>query len=207
MRAKGMIPSKAAIAAGFASGSAVYTELEGNPEVVVRVRELMDELEERKQAKSEANREAARVVGQVTGYGKAWVLEKLAENASLAQSDADYKEANVALRLIGEELGMFKGASAADEESSAGQTLDLDKFAALMEGAPLTGLSPPPERTVDIDTALGLIEGQGSAARRLRREREAFSDSEANVALTPDSDPDSDMPPNEESDDDEQDAA
>jgi len=187
MRAKGMIPSKAAIAAGYASGSAVYTELEGSPEVVVRIRELMDEIEEMKEAKLAASREAAKIVGQVTGYGKAWVMTKLAENASLAQQDGDYKEANAALKLIGEELGMFQGASNGEEtDGAAPPTLDLDKLSALM-GASASATVPAVENKsgADLDLAMSLIEGQGAAAKRVKRERESLNtDSETSVALT-----------------------
>jgi hypothetical protein len=192
MRARGMIPAKAAIAAGYASGSGVYTELESSPGVIVRIAEIMEFQEEQRAAKIVATKEAAKIVGQVTGMGKAWVLEKLAENAAMAQHEGDFKEANVALKLIGEEIGMFQGRSADDENASEVPMLDLDKLTALLptQEAMLLQL-PGVEKGFDADTALRLIEGQGAAAKRVRRERAAFNqDSEANIALTPEAEPD-----------------
>lgn len=110
-RARGMVPAKAAIAAGFAAGPSIYTNLEKDPEIIQRISELLEEYRLHKEQRRVAALEAARMVGKTVGYTRAWVLEQLAEVAAQARADGEYGEANNALKLIGQELDMFKGHS------------------------------------------------------------------------------------------------
>lgn len=214
-RAKGFSPSKAGIAAGFASGSSTVSELEKSPEVMARVDELIAEIAERREGQKIAAREAAQIVGQMTGYSKAWVIEKLAEVAQLAAGDGDYKAANESLKLIGDEFGMFKGASgSSDDEGNLPKAYDLDALTTLMndpkpasppavtgrddpvmpgDGAQRVGSfqeAPRKEPFVPSQAALDLIEGQGRTAKRQRLERQGLpTGSETDVAMTPAAEP------------------
>lgn len=173
-RARGMLPSKAAIAAGYATGSAVYTQLESDVQITVRIGELMGELEERKEARRHAALAAAKTVGEMTGVGRAWVIQKLAENAQLAQDAGDFKEANEALELIGKEFGMFEGSSSAEDERTgdALANLDFDKLdQVLNRNLPPVNPSSP---VVDTEEAMRLIEGQTKASERIRRSRRSI---------------------------------
>ncbi|ARB14892.1 hypothetical protein Ccr29_gp336 [Caulobacter phage Ccr29] len=181
MRAKGMKPQAAAQAAGFVAGSSIYAELEKDPEVQARAQELLDENNLKREQMRTAATEAAKVVGQVSGLSKAWVLQKLAENAQMAAQDGDYKESNAALKLIGDEFGMFSGASSEGTEGQNGErTYDLDAMSALLvKGTATIPVAPP---KVDPSAAFDLIAGNGAAARRARESR-AFSDGEESDAV------------------------
>lgn len=211
-RAKGFGPNKAGIAAGYATGSSTPSELEKDPAVQVRVQEIIDELAERKKAQTEAARAAAQVIGQMTGIGKAWVIEQLAIVAQTAAGDGDYKAANEALKLIGDEFGMFKGASAGEgDEEGAPQPVSLDKLEALMRPAePADPAALPGDDARDVtpelpdvlpatvediehhisDAALMLIEGQGRHAKKIAEARKVRTGSETDVASTPEAEPD-----------------
>lgn len=194
MRAKGMVPSKAAVAAGYATGSAIYTELESSPEMVVRIQELLDEFEERRERRREAAKEASKVVGQTVGLGKAWVLQRLAENAALAAESGDFKESNAALKLIGDEFGMFSGGSGLNDEGDGSvPAFDFDRLAEVLSKNP--ALEAPDEDDAlegpedNEALAMSLIEGQSKSAARLARDRQLTVGSETDVALTPDAEP------------------
>jgi hypothetical protein len=160
-RAKGMAPSKAAIAAGYATGSST-THLENDPEIVTRISEYIDQFKSEREAQRAAAVEAAKVVGSMTGVGRSWVIQQLAEVASLAKQDQDYAQANRALELIGKDFGMFAGGSDGDGESTVPRTLDLDALANMLDKAhdALPAPAADPLRTFDDSVALGLIEGQ-----------------------------------------------
>ncbi|AXQ68988.1 terminase small subunit [Caulobacter phage CcrPW] len=128
-----MVPAKAAPAAGYSPKSST-THLEEDPEIRARIDELRAEHESVKEQQTIAAREAAKVVGQLAGYGRAWVIQQLAEVAGLAKNDAEYKDAIHALELIGKDFGMFKGASE-DEGSNVPKTTDLDALASLVNSA------------------------------------------------------------------------
>lgn len=209
-RAKGFSPAKAGIAAGFASGSSTVSELEKSKDVMQRVDELIAEIAERRESQKIAAREAAQIVGQMTGYSKAWVIEKLAENAQLASAESDFKSANEALKLIGDEFGMFKGGSgSSDEDGNLPKSYDLDALTTLMntpkpvtqqqdpvmpgDGAQRVGSYQEPETRepfVPSQAALDLIEGQGKTAKRQRLERQPLATgSETDAAMTPAAEP------------------
>ncbi len=204
-RARGMIPSKAGIAAGYASGSSQVAELEKSPDVIARIEELMEQTRLRKEQDRAAAMEAAQIVGQLSGTSKAWVLQKLAENAQLAMQNDDYKAANEALKLIGDEFGMFKGASGGEgEEGQVPRTMDITAIERLMQGAQDATLQPPklvgsnapqtpgPKDTDEIPEAIRvLIEGQGSAAKAARARRQT-EEKEADIAQMPESEPEED---------------
>lgn len=183
LRAKGMKPPQAAQGAGFVAGSAVYSELEKDPEIKARAQELLDENNLKRDQMRTAAHEAAKVVGQMSGVSKSWVLQKLAENAQMAAQDGDYKESNAALKLIGDEFGMFTGASGEGSDQGDGKrSYDLDTMSALLDKAAETLPTPAPK--VDPNVAFDLIAGQGEAAKRARQSR-AFSDGEeADMAFT-----------------------
>lgn len=188
-RAKGFPPSKAGMAAGFASGSSTISELEKKPEIVARIDELIAELRERRDSARTAAVEAAKVIGKLTGVGKAWVIQKLAEVAQLAAQAEDFKASNDALKLIGEEFGMFKGGSAADPNAEQGQQpIDLDLYESVIgkEATQKIVESMPGEEMEIIisDDALALIEGQSPTAKRIAKDRMLSTGSEADVAMT-----------------------
>lgn len=196
-RARGMIPSKASLAAGYAAGSST-THLEQDPEIVARIAELMEEYKAQKEQQRIAAMEAAKMVGQMTGVTRAWVIQKLAENAQMAANEGMFKESNEALKLIGQDFGMFNGGS--DEEGAGGvpKTLDLDKLDAILDQS--TSAIEAPEmseieksKQFGEETALRLIEGQ-IAPKRLDKEREFSTGSETDVALTADAVPDDQLP-------------
>jgi len=190
-RARGMSPSKAAMAAGYASGSSTASQLEKDPAVVGRIEELLEELTLKRDSQRTAAIEAAKVVGEMTGYSKGWVIQKLAEVAQLAASADDFKAANEALKLIGEEFGMFKGASGLDDSNEGGaKALDLGALTALMDqnpgaAGPMLNVTPDKDEPLDAAT-LSLIEGQGA---RRKANRKLSTGSETDVALKPESEP------------------
>lgn len=208
-RARGMSPAKAGVAAGFAAGSSTIAELEKDPEVMSRVQTLIEELQNKRDANRAAAIEAAKVVGQMTGVTKSWVIQKLAENAQMAAEEADFKAANEALKLIGDEFGMFKGGSAGDErEEDQIATMNLDAIEAAL-GAPgdnarpiNTIAAPSVDQVMEAvepfepsEAALGLIAGQSDSRRRrdrekIARERQLETGSETDVAMTPEAEPD-----------------
>ncbi len=188
-RAGGMAPNKAKIAAGYAAGSGQQTELEKKPEIVARIEELLEELRAKREANRIAAREAGKIIGQMTGASKAWVIQQLAENARNAAHDGAYKESNDALKLIGEELGMFKGGSA--DGVAAGETdhiIDQDVLDVLApEQTPPTDVEfevinpgAEPEDPETSEAALRLIEGH---TPKRRRADGTLGDSEANIVF------------------------
>jgi hypothetical protein len=175
-RARGMLPSKAALAAGYAAGSST-THLEQDPEIVARIAEYMDEFQAHREQQRIAAHEAAKVVGSMTGVGRSWVIQQLAEIAGLAKNDQDYKEANRALELIGKEMGMFSGGSGEDPSQNVPTTLDMDKLASVLDRAhdALPVPAADPDRTFDPSVAMDLIEGQS----QLRTVRPTEADDDA----------------------------
>lgn len=195
-RAKGMIPSKAAQAAGYATGTST-THLEQDAEIIARIAELMEEQQAHKEQQRAAAMEAARMVGQMTGITKGWVIQKLAENAQLAANEAMFKESNEALKLIGQEFGMFTGGDAGDENGNVPKTFDMDKLEAILDQS--HGAIVPDEMTAiekskqfGEETAMRLIEGQMGNKRVDPKDREFSTGSETDVALTPEAVPDED---------------
>uniref|UniRef100_A0AB74ULW8 Terminase small subunit n=1 Tax=Caulobacter phage BL57 TaxID=3348355 RepID=A0AB74ULW8_9VIRU len=188
MRAKGMMPAQAAQAAGFVKGSSTYAQLEKDPEVQARAQELVEENNAKREQMRAANEEAARIVGQMAGVNKAWVIQKLAENAQNAAQDGDYKESNAALKLIGEEFAMFQGASAEGRENGAGERVfDLDNLTAVLQPAAKI-IAPKVTQKVDPQAAFDLIAGNSTAAKR-QREARAFSEGgDADAAFTEEAD-------------------
>jgi hypothetical protein len=202
MRAKGFPPAKAANAAGYAAGSAVYAGLEKDPDVLNRIAEIMDELNERKEAQKLAAMEAAKVVGQLTGIERSYVVRKLAENAELAQRAGDFKESNAALKLIGEDLGMFKGPTGDDSsgQSTLPPTFDLDALHSVLDRA-LPGPTEPTEEEIealtpvqDSEAMMKLLDGHKAVQQRrsANNERALLTGSETDAAFT--ADPDLDEP-------------
>lgn len=160
-RAKGMIPSKAALAAGFAAGSST-THLEQDAEIVTRIAELMDEIKAQREAQRHAAIEAAKVVGQLTGVTRSWVIQQLAEVAQIAKQDGDYKESISALELIGKDFGMFSGGSSDEGANAIPESFDMDKLAGILDAAHDALPAPALDESRDFgaDTAMRLIEGQ-----------------------------------------------
>lgn len=130
-RANGMAPAKAATAAGYISGSASYSDLEKRPDIIARIEEKIEENRARREAHRHAAREAGRMVAEATGASKSWVISQLAENAKNAASEGDYKASNDALKLIGEEFGMFQGQSGGEPDENGEMAIDMDIIDAL----------------------------------------------------------------------------
>lgn len=188
-RSKGMRPSVAATAAGYAPGSST-THLEQDAEIVARIGELMEELKAHREQQRAAAVEAAKMVGQMTGVGRAWVIQQLAEVAQNAKQDGEYKASIDALELIGKDFGMFSGGSGDDpDKGNVPASLDLDKLSAVLDQA--HDALPPPlvdaSKVFDDNTAYRLIEGQASPAL-LREARKLTTGSETDIALTMDDD-------------------
>ncbi len=193
-RAKGMIPKKAAIAAGFAAGSSIYSTLEEDAEMVTRISELTHDIQLKREQNRAAALEAAKMVGQVTGLTKSWVLQRLAENAVAARDDGMYKESNDALKMIGDEFGMFKGTSSDDENDPTKRTvIDLDKTVALLDNASdaMQTINPTVEKPVDMELVERLISGNKPVRQK---DRVLTTGSETDVAMKPDSE----IPPEDE---------
>lgn len=156
MRANGLVPAKAAVAAGYAVGSGTATKLEENPLIIQRVGELIQQFALEKEQRRAAAIESARVVGHNTGIGRSWIVQKLAENAQIAANDGDYKESNIALKLLGDHYGMWGGGG--DPNHPTGDipsTLDVDSIAKLTER--LDSLKPPPLPPIDTKRAMEII--------------------------------------------------
>lgn len=196
-RANGFVPKKAAQAAGYATGSAIYSELEGQAEIVARVHELIDERQQIKDARAEAARQAAQVSGEITGTNQAWVIEQLKLNVEEARESGDFKESTAALIKIGEHLGMWGKTSEGDAHNGRGSVADqlinestLDKLIAATDA--LHAEDPPALAAPDQSTIDNLIAGHGphprtavpAAARRLT------TGSETDVALERDDEDD-----------------
>lgn len=188
-RAQGMPPAKAAVAAGFAAGSGTYSKLEKDPEVLERIEHLKTALEEEKAQRRAASAAAAQAVGEAVGYTRAWVMQQLAENAARATQDGEYKAANEALKLIGDELGMFEGGSAGEDDTgSVPKTFDMGTLEALKAGhASLNqkesneaGEIDPAERA---KVAAQIIEGNKPRNAVKRSDRTLNTGSETDVAL------------------------
>lgn len=211
LRAKGANINKAGIAAGFAQGSSTPSELEKDPDVIARIEEIKAELSAQREATREAAREAGKVIGQQLGYGKGWVISKLAENAEMARQDGDYKESNAALKLIGDELGMFQGGSAEpkEDETTGLPSYDMDAIDALASAGAeaLEGPAKSESRNVDPDLALKLIDGHSSAKNRIRESRELSEGVEAELLDDEDDTPFMEPPADEAEQEPETDAA
>lgn len=195
-RAKGMIPAKAAIAAGFASGSGTYSTLEKDGEIIARIQHLKELHEEDKIQRRAAKIASARTVGEQTGYSRAWVLQQLAENAARASQDGEYKSANEALKLIGDDLGMFKGGSGPDgEDGDVPKDLDLDALGALKDGwDAITDRKDDPvifDEDERAKVAASLIEGHNPSSKVDPKDRALSMGSETDVAFE---EPDVDTP-------------
>lgn len=197
-RAKGMKPAQAALIVGYATGSGTQSNLESDPAIEARILELMEEAETERMARREAAITSAQAVGAVVGASKAWVLQQLAQNATLASNDGEYKASNEALKMIGEELGMFQGASKGQGDDAAPKTMDLhqltnvldqaesDRPAALVDEERVKMFAPPSEEQV-LDMLGGAIGGKPNLAEA----RRLNTGSETDVALYEDFD----MPP------------
>jgi hypothetical protein len=186
-RARGMNASKSALAAGYAPGSST-THLENDADIQARIGELMDEFKSQRDQQRAAATEAAKVVGQMTGVGRAWVIEKLAENAQNAAREGAFKESNDALKLIGEEFGMFQGQQNDEGQGSpVPQRLNMDSLESLLDDAmPIAPPLPSNNDQYGEADALKLIEGQ-TGNRRSNRiaagERALTTGSETDVTL------------------------
>lgn len=185
-RARGMIPVKAAIAAGYATGSGIYTKLEDTPEIQTRISELIEEIKLRREQARAAAIASAKQVGTQTGIGRGWIIEQLVENAVLARQDGDYKESNAALKMIGDHYGMFKGNQSIDDlETNDNKIIDMDVTEALLAKASEV-MNPKEIKHVTVDeaqAAIDLISGNRPADRVSAADRELTTGSETDVAL------------------------
>lgn len=186
-RAKGMNAAKAAVAAGYAPGSSTQ-HLETDPDVMARIEELFEEQKAQREQQRLAAVEAAKVVGQMTGVSRAFVIQKLAENAQNAAADGQFKDSNYALELIGKDLGMFSGGQGDDDGTRVPQTFDLDSLGAALGDAisalPDTEKSEAAlSREFGQETAMELIQGHVKKDRIDPNDRKLTTGSETDVAL------------------------
>lgn len=197
-RANNFIPKKAAVAAGYATGSAIYTELENDPDVQQRIQELMDERAAKKEALRVAATEAGKIAGEITGVTHGWVISQLKNVSELALDAGDFKEAKEAAVKIGEHLGMFGKQGGGGEGGSGGtgeggHVIDLDMVERLTHQTdhlqPAKNITP---KEVDPAMVQSLIEGQGGdmfanipepSNRVAPGARELSTGSEADVAM------------------------
>ena len=200
-RAKGLPPAKAATVAGYATGSGITTTLEAEPEIISRIRELMDEAETDRQTKRAAAIASAKVVGAMTGVSRAWVLERLAENAQLAANDGEYKDSNSALELIGKELGMFQGASKGEGEEQNTPPIGLDQMTSILDEAEASRPAIPALEgseaayTPSQEEVLDMLGGSLKGKVNLADARQLTTGSETDIALHEDF---GDLPDDEE---------
>lgn len=169
-RANGFIPKKAAVSAGYATGSAIYSELESDPAVVARIQELMDERSARREAMRVAAQEAGRAAGELSGVSQAWVITQLKNVSDQALEAGDWKEAREAAVKIGEQLGMFGksgdgGGGGGNGDGSGQHVIDLDMLDSLTKKTDHLQPDKLPA-PAEIDPALvnGLIQGHGPGA-------------------------------------------
>ncbi len=187
-RAKGLPPAKAATVAGYATGSGITTTLEAEPEIITRIRELMEEAETERATKKAAAIASAKIVGTMTGVSRAWVLERLAENAQLAANDGEYKDSNSALELIGKELGMFNGASKGEGEGEDTPQMGLDQMTNILDEAEASrpALAPPDGTeiyTPSQEQVLDMLGGSLKGKVNLAEARQLTTGSETDIAL------------------------
>jgi hypothetical protein len=185
-RANGLIPARAAVAAGYVTGTSITTELERDPKIIARIEELMEERNARTEARKAQAIEAGKIVGTVTGMSHAWVLEKLGQNAIDAAQEGDFKESNAALKLIGEQLGMWGKVVPGDDapgRSMPDQITDaaMERIERLnghldwVEAGDETPIAIVDQR--DVDHLLGRVPPAPAA------ERDTVTGSESDVAL------------------------
>jgi F0F1-type ATP synthase assembly protein I len=190
-RANGFIPKKAALAAGYASGSSIYTALEAEPMIVARTHELIEQRDnEREQRRAHATAEgiaAGAVAGVLAGVDQGWVLQQLRENAQDAAQRGDYKESTAALKLIGDHLGMFKTSAGDDNRrgNDADQAMSMDQIDKLTAATEHLLERGAPKEEVDVDLALSLIHG---SRPEIAKDRLLTTGSETDVALKDDFD-------------------
>lgn len=204
-RANQFIPKKAAVAAGYATGSAIYTELESDPDIQQRINELMDERNARKEAMRVAAQEAGKVAGELSGVSQGWVMTQLRNISDQALDAGDFKEAKEAAVKIGEHLGMFgkpgEGGTGREGNGDGQMMIDLDTVAALTRQTDhlQPQLAAPIE--TDPDVIAALIEGQGTdigailagtaaTSRKSIPKRTLSTGSETDVAMRSEDDPD-----------------
>lgn len=186
-RATGALPAKSAVMAGFSTGSAIYSKLEEDPDILSRIVELTEEINLKREQQREAARESARVVGQVTGVGKAWVISQFAENAQLARNAGDFKSSNEAIKEI---KGILDEAGGTSPESSS-MHIDLDNIEALTNVADKI-LNPPKEigdPMMEAERAIQLIGGSSSKSVK-PKDRIITTGSETDIAFTEHATPD-----------------
>jgi hypothetical protein len=187
-RASSFIPKKAALAAGYATGSAIYTSLEQDPQITARIQELIDERRiesEKRRAQAAAEGIAAgAVAGAISGVDHAWVLLQLKENARDAAQHGDFKESTAALKLIGDHLGMFKtsGGDVPGHRAPEDEHLSMDQIDKLTQASEHLMDRITAVEVVDVDMAMSLIEGH-PGAHNLAGERVLDTGSETDVAL------------------------
>jgi hypothetical protein len=189
-RARGMLPAKAAVAAGYAVGSGIYTKLENDPEMLNRITELANEVRDKREQLRAAAIESAKVVGQTVGISKAWVIAQLAENAVLARQEGDMAASNAALKLIGDEYGMFKGNSGLEENDNSGvRHIDLDATEALLSQArEAMGQKEESQPSFDIEGAMALIAGNRPRDRVAIESRQITTGSETDQSFMAETD-------------------
>ena len=193
-RASGLIPSKAAIAAGYAPGSAIAVNLERDDDVKARIEELYHEKFEQRERARQATIRAAEVVGEITGITHAWVIQQLVEVAGEARGDGDFKEANSSLKMIGEHLGMWSKLPADvegnGEVANSMAEKALERLDRLSEGMAHLDMPAKTKALPDSRDIATLVGKQGT-----KRPVEVLTGSEADIALHPMSDIDpSDIP-------------
>lgn len=186
-----MNAAKAALAAGYAPGTSTQ-HLETDADIIARIEELFEEQKANREAQRLAAAEAARVVGQMTGVSRAFVIQKLAENAQNAAADGQFKESNAALELIGKDLGMFSGGQGDDTSSNLPASIDLDKLDTVL-GDAINALPQAEKSEAEIsrefghETAMELIQGHVKKHERIDpHDRKLTTGSETDVALMDD---------------------
>jgi len=110
LRATGVLPSKAAPAAGYSPRSAVYVVLDRDPNIVERIAELS---EDRQRVRTS---EAALVrATEANDIDRNWVLRQLVRTVADATEAGRYKDATAALKIMAQGLGLLSrnGATAA----------------------------------------------------------------------------------------------
>ncbi len=140
LRARGFPPTKAATSAGYSPNSSISTTLDRDPAVIARVEQLSCE-----HAKVRASRAEALRSVEASEINSVWVMQELVRVVADCREDRDYRNANAALKLIGEQIGMW---SKSADLSSSGRTSTAPSpilsFLAAVNFEDLDPTPPPP---------------------------------------------------------------
>ena len=107
--ARGLTQVEAYERAGYVRNKGNASILAAKPDVMLRVEELINDREARTRIEAEERNEKLKSAETTEdlGLNRNWILAELMDNALKAKEMGQFAAANSALKLLGEELGMF----------------------------------------------------------------------------------------------------